>query len=296
MSLKNVVLVGASGNLGPAIVNELLAAGVNVTATSRPDSTSTYPDGVKVARTDYSLDSLVDIFKGQDAVLSFFGGENLTKQNVLIDAAAKAGVKRFFPSEYGSDTRDPHSQELMPIFKDKVAAVKYAESKGLTYTAVVSGPFFDWGLAKNFLGPNLKEKTFQLWDSGNTKFSSTNTSTIGKALAAILTKPELVEATKNEYINIHSHTISQNELLAAVEEVSGEKWKVEPTNAKEVEKKALAEVKGGNPYAVYDLIKAHAFGDGAQSDNSKLPGGLWNDKLGLPKEDLKADLKKALAA
>ena len=51
-----------------------------------------------------SAKSLKAAFQGQDAVISLVGGTALGDQNKLIDAAIAAGVKRFLPSEYGSDT------------------------------------------------------------------------------------------------------------------------------------------------------------------------------------------------
>ncbi|KAF2663932.1 NAD(P)-binding protein [Microthyrium microscopicum] len=299
MSLKNVVVAGGSGNLGPAIVNELLAAGINITATKRPDSSSTFPDGVKVVTTDYSFDSLVKIFQGQDAVLALLNGAAFSKQNTMIDAAVEAGVKRFFTSEFGSDTRDPEVRKAVTFFQPKHDAVEYAKSKesqGLTWTAIITGPFFDWGLKMGFLGADLKKHTAEIWDGGNNKFSGTNLSTIGKAIAAILSKAGVVEATKNQYVTISSFTTTQNEVHALLEEITGEKW---PTTAVDSDakieegKKAMA---AGDHYGAMSILKAYAFGGKVDADLSNAPGGLWNDKLGLPREDLKATLKKLLAA
>jgi hypothetical protein len=36
-----------------------------------------------------------------DVVFSALGGKILAKQNVVQDAAAKAGARRFYPSEFG---------------------------------------------------------------------------------------------------------------------------------------------------------------------------------------------------
>ena len=47
----------------------------------------------------------------------------LDRQLLLIGASAAAGVRRFIPSELGSDTTNPNRAAL-PVFKNKVATQK----------------------------------------------------------------------------------------------------------------------------------------------------------------------------
>lgn len=103
--IRNVAIVGASGNQGSYIVNELLATGKHtVTAITREDSSSTFPQGVHVSKINYaSQDSIVAALKGQDALIitmSTTAPQEQVKQ--LIEAAAKAGVKWVIPNEWGS--------------------------------------------------------------------------------------------------------------------------------------------------------------------------------------------------
>jgi hypothetical protein len=45
---------------------------------------------------------------GVDAIVSVVGSLALPSQLSYIDAAIKAGVKRFIPSEFGCDTQAPY--------------------------------------------------------------------------------------------------------------------------------------------------------------------------------------------
>ena len=145
--LKNVIVIGASGNIGQLIVSSLLAANLTVSALTRSTSTATFPPHVSVHKTDYSHASLLAAFKGKDAVVSAIATYSTTQQNAVIDAAVEAGVKRFLPSEYGVDTSRPEIYECLPpaIMKQQVVDyLKTKEKDGLSWTAICVGAWFDW--------------------------------------------------------------------------------------------------------------------------------------------------------
>ena len=147
-SIRNVIVIGAAGNVGRPIVSALLASGLfKVSALTRPSSTSTIPPTVTTIKTDYTRDSLVEAFRGQDAVVSTIATSNLTDQKLIIDAAAAAGVKRFIPSEFGWDTSGDIGLEVAPCTSMKVDIVKYLrekESSRMTWTSVVNGLWLDY--------------------------------------------------------------------------------------------------------------------------------------------------------
>ena len=294
MSIKNVIIVGAGGNLGPSILRAFLNSSFNTTVLSREGSSSTFPSGVKVVRADYnSIDSLKQAFHGQDAVISLVGGGALGDQNKLIDASIAAGVKRFLPSEYGSNTPDPKTRAVVPVFEAKLGTVNYLKSKEdvISWTSIATGPFFDWGLKVGFLGFNAQTKTATIVDSGNATFSSTNLGTIGEAVVKSL---ENAEATKNQFIYISGFQTSQNEILAAAEKITGDKWTVNKTTAKENIATGNEKLKKGDFSGLGPLIQAITFGDDEQLGDLK-PAGLWNDKLGLKQDSLEDSIKAGFA-
>lgn len=142
----------AGGNVGTVLVDALLAhsAGFHVTVFSRKGSTKTYPASLKVLTVEpsASVDELATTFAGQDAVVDLTRGDGLEDHKKYIDAAVKAGVKRYIPSQYGCDTADERVVKVMkPIFDGKVATAEYLKGKekdGLTWTGIVTNPFFDW--------------------------------------------------------------------------------------------------------------------------------------------------------
>ena len=89
---------------------------------------------------------MIEAFEGQDAVVCALGAGGLADTPKIIDAAIAAGVKRFIPSEFGSNTLNPKSAKLVPVFGLKlefIERLKKAESKGMTWTAIPAGAAFD---------------------------------------------------------------------------------------------------------------------------------------------------------
>ena len=91
----------------------------------------------------------MDAFRGQDAIVSAISTSNNAKQKEIIDAAVEAGVKRFIPSEFGGNVRNPAALELLPhhMVIGKAEVINYLrdqESRGLSWSAIATGPFFDW--------------------------------------------------------------------------------------------------------------------------------------------------------
>lgn len=149
-SIRNVLLVGASGNLGPSILFSFIAdPRFTVSILVRQSSKSDFPSNIKVHRIgdNYPEAELLKALEGQDAVVSTIATAQLSRQREIIDAAIKVGVKRFIPSEFGSDTLNEKAMSLLPQYfkgkKDTVDYLKTKEKEGLTWSAFVTGPFFE---------------------------------------------------------------------------------------------------------------------------------------------------------
>ena len=149
-SIRKVILVGAGGNLGPSILSAFdVDKRFTVSILARHSSKASFPAHLKVHRIgdDYPEVELLEAFKEQDAVISTITTANAVQQKKMADAAIKAGVKRFVPSEFGIDTRNDKAMAILPqYFKGKAETVEFLkikEKQGLTWTAFVTGPFFE---------------------------------------------------------------------------------------------------------------------------------------------------------
>ena len=104
--MKKVVIIGASGFVGSAILNEALNRGFHVTAVVRhPEKIKIENENLEVKRADVSsLDEVCEVCHGADAVISAFNpgwnNPNIYKETIevyltIIDGVKKAGINRF---------------------------------------------------------------------------------------------------------------------------------------------------------------------------------------------------------
>ena len=144
-----------TGAIGPPIIHALNAAGFRVQALTRRRQTTAIHDKVTIVEVNYSdSNALRRALRHQDAVVSCLGDvpAAVQAQESLLKASLAAGVKRFVPSEFGSDTTNRHVISY-PFFKAKVEHQRRLRQAARThgdfsYTLLITGPFLDWGLSK----------------------------------------------------------------------------------------------------------------------------------------------------
>lgn len=103
--MKNVVLIGASGFVGNAILNELLSRGHKVTAVVRkPEKINVSNSNLGIVKADVAdTNAMVGICKGKEAIISAYNPgwtnpdiyeETLRNYPLILEAAKRSGAKR----------------------------------------------------------------------------------------------------------------------------------------------------------------------------------------------------------
>ncbi|KAJ5226301.1 hypothetical protein N7468_007526 [Penicillium chermesinum] len=266
-TIHNVVIAGATGNVGAPILKALLdSKRFNITILTRNTSDTQLPDSVTVIRVDYSsVADLTAALTGRDAIVSALTSHDMNAQASLLDAAVAAGVKRFIPSEFSGNWENPKAITL-PVYKTlhdfhKLIQQKARENPTMTYTAVRNGPFFDWALAHGFF-LNLKGDTSRIFDGGNQPFTGTTLASVGQAVVGILTHPE---ETKNRAVFIKDVETSQNRLLDIAKKIApGREWNTEDVNTADVAAYSREQFASGNidQHAALGFFARAIFGEG----------------------------------
>ncbi|KAL5333976.1 hypothetical protein BJX70DRAFT_391753 [Aspergillus crustosus] len=294
--LKNIALIGASGNIGQILLAALQESSeFKVTVITRSSSEATFPEGTNVRKSDFSDDDLLSAFRGQDAVISAVGATGFAEQKKLVDLAIQAGVARFIPSEFSADSQNDAVLALLPLFRQKKEVIEYLQSKqstSFTWTGLACSGLFDWGIANGFLGFDITARTATIWDGGNKSFTFTNQKQLGDALIAILEQPK---ATTNQYLYISSVETTQKEVLAALESATSSKWTVNNVTTDTEVSEAIKKLQAGDFSGAFTLVRATSFGDIPNLDSNYAKDRvLANELLGLEAENVQQTITRVV--
>lgn len=144
------------------------------------------------------------------------------------------------------------------------------------------------GLA-HITGIDFDKKTVRVVDSGNEKFQTSNLHFVGKAVAAVLQHPE---KTANKYLSVASFNVSINEIVAAIEELTGQEYEVTKASSADLQKLGEEKLAKGDYSAFGPLVTAWCYGDGA--GHALTPDKSANELLGLQEESLKDTVREWL--
>jgi len=271
---------------------------------TRETSKSKFPSSVRVLKIAdaYPVDELTQVFTGQDAVISALPASSASLSKRIVDAAVAAGVKRLIPSEFGNNTSEAAAAQV-PLYARKAEAARYlderareggerGEGKGLSWTAIHCGQFFDWGLESGWLNYDLSRREVTIYDSGDRRWSTSNIGTVGTAVVKVLSRPLDDAAIRNKHLLVSSFTVSQNEVLQLLEEVDreGKKWDVKRLSSEAaLEDAKKADESEALKVRVLMLLYADGEDKGA---NFESDDRLANEVLGLEKEDLRSVIDK----
>ncbi|KAI0811579.1 NmrA-like family protein [Xylaria sp. FL0064] len=304
-TIRKVAIFGAAGNFGAPITAALTKAGFAVTIITRPNSTSTFPAGLPVIRADYfDVDALAAALAGQDAVVCVVGPGAMGAAEGMVDAAARAGVKRYIINDFGWGLNERSLPEFKPISEPrKVAwtrAMEYAKrdegkKDGFTWTGITIGNPIDWAVAKfPRMGFNIAEHRAMIYDAGTEEFTGTTLEGIGQSVVGVLQHPA---ETANRFVKARSIQTSQNELLAAFQRATKgqqRQWEIERSTAQQALEEGRAKHAQGNAGWILDLLVFQLYAPGearcivASKEDSDSP------LLGIREESANEIVEKAL--
>jgi uncharacterized protein YbjT (DUF2867 family) len=154
MTMSNkpvIVLAGAGGDLGYRIAKPLIGRGAAVHALVRPgladhDRARIEATGAIAVATDPTdVNEVADAVAGAVCVVSALNGLRdvmIERQTVLLNAAVKAEVPRFIPSDYSSDftKTQPGRNRNFDLRREFMAI---ADTAPIKVTSVLNGAFMD---------------------------------------------------------------------------------------------------------------------------------------------------------
>ncbi|AMR30385.1 2'-hydroxyisoflavone reductase [Mucilaginibacter sp. PAMC 26640] len=200
---------------------------------------------------------LVRIFKEFDAVVSCtgYGSGAGGFQLKLTRAVLEAGVKRYFPWQFGVDFEIIGRGSAQDLFDEQLDVRELLRSQKATRWVIVSTGLFTSYLFEPFFGVvNLDTKTITALGSWDTAVTVTTPEDIGKLTAEIFfDEPQIAD----RIVYIGGDTITYGQLADLAETLAGEKFKREVIT--------ISELNDGLKNDPENFVKKyqHIFGNGA---------------------------------
>ncbi|KAK5634404.1 hypothetical protein RRF57_010117 [Xylaria bambusicola] len=298
-----IAIIGAAGNFGAPITSALTDAGFAVSIITRPGSASVFPDGLPVVRVEYAdVHALATAFAGQDAVVCVVGPGAIGAAKGMVEAAARAGVKRYIVNDFGWGLNERSLPELKPIGEPRKlaweCAFEYAtrdegKEDGFTWTGITIGNPIDWALAKfPRMGFNIAERHATIFDAGTEEFTGTTLEGIGQSVVGVLQHPA---ETANRFVKVRSIQTCQNKLLAAFQKATKgqqRQWEIERSTAQRTLEEGRGKHAQGLGGWILDLLVYQLYAPGEA--RCVIAGAEDSLLLGIKQESADEVVEKAL--
>ncbi|TDL15978.1 NAD-P-binding protein [Rickenella mellea] len=267
---QTVIVFGATGRTGASVANGLIdshkfnvVAAIRPASKDKPEVEKLKSRGVEIRLVDISTvdDSTVDALRGVDIVISATDHSTISAQKQLVDAAKKAGVKRFIPNDWAT----PCIRGVRQYYDDKGVIQDYIREIGLGYT------FIDVGIwhqiifppadpTKQFF-PTQIEGFAKIYRGGEVQNAFTDIRDIGTFAARIIDDPR----TLNHYVFIWGEEATKRQVIDIAEKVRG--IKIETTNVSPEEaEKELANARAAGSFS--QIMTEYEYSFWVRGDNT----------------------------
>lgn len=233
-SKSKILIIGGTGYIGKYLVEASAKAGhptfalIRETAVSDPSKAAILDKFKNLGVTFLygnlgNHESLVSAIKQVDVVISSVGGELTADQIKIISAIKEAGsVKRFIPSEFGTDVDRAHTVEpVATLFNAKADIRRAIEAEGIPYTYIASHSFAGYFLTN--LGDCTRttppRDKITIPGDGNVKAIFVTEEDIAAYTIRAVDDPRTLN--KNLYLRPPANTLSYNELVSLWEKKIG---------------------------------------------------------------------------
>lgn len=225
---KIIVVAGATGNLGTRIIKALLEKNAIVHALVRNNSDSSKIKelenlGAKILSVDFnSPNQLTDACKDAHCVISALSGLReviIDTQQLLLNAAVAAGVKRFIPSDFSIDFTkltkgENRNLDLRREFHQSLAQANIAA------TTIFNGAFMDM-LTDQIPMILFKQQKILYWGNADQSIDFTMMDDTAEFTANVA-----LELTSPRFYHIAGDQITPRAMAKVAGEVTGQHFKL----------------------------------------------------------------------
>ncbi len=280
MMSSRIVVAGSTGNLGKRIVKALQEREATVIALVRTGAGDEKVDGLRVLGATVkvldlmNVEQLAQACKGADCVVSAVAGLHdviVDGQNILLDAAVRAGVPRFIPSDFSTDFTKlaPGENRNFDLRRE---FHKVLDAAPIASTAIFNGAFAEI-LTYNIPVLDFKKKTVGYWDDPNHRLDFTTMDDTAAYTAAAALDP-----TTPQSLRIASFQVTPNDLVKFASEAFQTQWELVRMGTVEDLRTQNKAARAANPDGENELYSHWQQGQYMQSMFSTEHASLENDR------------------
>lgn len=277
---NRMVVAGSTGNLGKRIVKALLGRGATVVALVRAGAGDEKVDSLKalgatVETVDVTnVEQIAQVCAGADCVVSAVAGLRevlVDGQTILLEAALRAGVPRFIPSDFSTDfTKLPPGENRN--FDLRRDFHKVLDAAPIASTAIFNGAFAEI-LTYNIPVLDFKKKTVGYWDDPDHRLDFTTMDDTAAYTAAAALDPATPPS-----LRIASFQVTPNDLVKFASETFQTPWELVRMGTVEELRAQNKAARAANPDGENELYSRWQQGQYIQSMFSTEHASLENDR------------------
>lgn len=225
---STVVVAGATGNLGGRIVTALLERGATVVAPCRDNRLSEgvvrlQRLGARVVSLDWSsMSQITTACSGACCIVSALNGLRdviIEAQTVLLEAAVRAHVPRFIPSDFSIDF------VKLPPGENRNLDLRRDFHKRLVQAPISATSIFNGAFAEMLTGQMplilFRQKRVLCWGNADQRMDFTTMEN-----TAAFTASAALDSSTPRFLRIAGDQLSARELAVVVSEVTGDRFRL----------------------------------------------------------------------
>lgn len=218
---KPVLVTGATGRIGRAVVAELVAAGVPVRALTRNPAAAALPPNVEIVAGDFTKpESLDPALQGVSTVFLLWTAPPATTAAVVDRLAAQPRRVVFLSSPH--QTPHPFFQQPNPMARLHAAIERLIAAAGLESTYIRPGMFCS--NATFWWGPALRDGNVVRWPYGAVETAPIDERDVAAVVARVICDDS--HAGK-DYVLTGPEALSQAQQVAIIGDVTGQEIRFE---------------------------------------------------------------------
>jgi uncharacterized protein YbjT (DUF2867 family) len=224
-----IAVAGGGGDLGGRIVAALVKRGAKVRALVRIDANETEIQKIKslgaeiVTADPFNVEAMAKALHGVGCVVSALNGLRdviIDRQTVLLNAAVKAGVPRFIPSDYSEDfTKTVPGENRNLDFRREFMVI--ADAAPIAKTTILNGAFMDMlGAEMPIIQTGIKRVLY--WRSATQLLDFTT-----KDNVAAFTAEAALDPTTPRILRIAGESVSVQQIAQMMTEITNTPYRTQ---------------------------------------------------------------------